>query len=202
MKKIFIPVKINQGINEKELISSNLPKKIAIAYSIQNKETAQKIKEILSKSHKITGLMQVLGCSKPKISEETEAILLVSSGYFHAISLASETNLPIYIWDFNKLKKVLKEEVISFNKKKRASYLKFLNSEIIGIIVSNKPGQENLQKAIFFKKSTKKKSYLFLSNNINIKEFENFNIDSWVNTACPRLDFDSSIINLKDILKL
>jgi 2-(3-amino-3-carboxypropyl)histidine synthase len=79
-----------------------------------------------------------------------------------------------------------------------ASYLKFLNAEKIGILVSTKPGQENLKKALSLKLKNKK-SYLFLSNNIDIREFENFGINSWVNTACPRMDFDSGVINLRNL---
>ncbi|MCK4553158.1 diphthamide synthesis protein [Candidatus Pacearchaeota archaeon] len=45
-----------------------------------------------------------------------------------------------------------------------------------------------------------KKSYLFISNNINTSEFENFGLDSWVNTACPRLDMeDNRIVNISKL---
>lgn len=202
MKVLYIPAKIKLNINKGKILALNLPKEIAIAYSVQYEEVASKIKEILSKTHKITGIIQVLGCSKPKFSKETKAVLLISSGRFHAVSLAAETGLPIYIWESNELKRVSKEEIYSFNQKKKASYARFLNSDKIGIIVSTKPGQENLKKAISFKKDNKqKKSYLFICNNIDLREFENFGINTWVNTACPRLDFDSSVINLKDLMR-
>ena len=44
-----------------------------------------------------------------------------------------------------------------------------------------------------------KKSYLFIGNEINPREFENFSLSSWLNTACPRLDFDFSVINIREI---
>lgn len=200
MKTIFIPAKINSEINIKKFQSLNLPKNIAIAYSIQYKEIASKINRILSKKHKITGIIQILGCSRPKFSKDTQAILLISSGKFHAVSLAAETNLPIYMIEADKLRKVSKEEADLFNKRKLASYMRFLNAEKVGILISTKPGQENLRKALSLQiKLKNKKSYLFISNNIDLREFENFCIDSWINTACPRLDLDSSIINLKDL---
>ncbi len=78
--------------------------------------------------------------------------------------------------------------------------MRFLNAEKVGILISTKPGQENLKKALSLRTKLKdKKSYLFINNNIDLKEFENFGIDSWVNTACPRLDFDSSVINIDDL---
>ncbi|MEK6913599.1 MAG: diphthamide synthesis protein [Nanoarchaeota archaeon] len=200
MKQLFIPAKIKPNINLNKILSLKLPKNIAIAYSIQYKETASKIKEILSKQHNITEMIQVLGCSKPKFSKETKAVLLISSGRFHATSLAVETGLPIYILESNELKQVSKEEIDSLNKKKLTAYTRFLNAEKIGILISTKPGQENMKRAISFKANQKKKkSYLFICNNIDIKEFENFGLNTLVNTACPRLDFDSGIINLSDL---
>jgi 2-(3-amino-3-carboxypropyl)histidine synthase len=198
MKTLFIPAKINSEINAKKISELKLPINIAIAYSIQYKEVAEKIRKILSQKHKITLVTQVLGCSSPKFSKETEAILLLSSGKFHAVSLAVETGIPVYILESDNIKKISKEEIDLLNKKKMASYMKFLNAEKIGILISTKPGQENLKKALSLKLKNKK-SYLFLSNNIDIREFENFGINSWVNTACPRLDFDSSVINLRNL---
>ena len=198
MKTLFIPAKIKSGINEKKISQLKLPINIAIAYSIQYKEIAEKVMAILSKKHKITLTLQALGCSSPKFPKETEAILLLSSGKFHAVSLAFETGIPVYVLESDNLKKISKEEIDLLNKKKMASYMKFLNAEKIGVLISTKPGQENLEKALSLRLKNKK-IYLFLSNNIDINEFENFGITSWVNTACPRLDFDSSVINLKNL---
>jgi len=201
MKTLFIPAKINSEINEKKIQSLKLPKDIAIAYSIQYKDISEKVKKILSKKHKITLFIQVLGCSKPKFPKNTKAILLISSGKFHAVSLAIETNLPIYILESDNLKKISKEEIETLKKKQKASYVKFLNSEKIGILVSTKPGQENLKKALAIKNKLRdKNSYLFIGDNLNLNEIENFSdIQSWINTACPRLDFDSSVINIGNI---
>jgi 2-(3-amino-3-carboxypropyl)histidine synthase len=206
MKTIFIPAKINSEVNENKIKALNIPyKSIAIVYSIQYKDIAFRVKQILSNlsdKYNITEMIQVLGCSKPTFSPETQAILLISSGRFHAVSLALETNLPIYILESNELTKISKEEIDSFKGKKRASYMNFLNSEKIGILISTKPGQENLKRAIELKNNNLegKKFYLFLANEIDSREFENFNdITSWINTACPRLDFDSSAINICDL---
>ncbi len=203
MKTLFIPTKIKSEVNKSKIleISKKLPKNLAIAYSIQYKDIADEIKKILSKKHKITQFIQILGCSKPKFPKETKSILLISSGRFHAISLASKNKIPVYILESNKLKKISKEQIDSMKRKNKASYVKFLNAQKIGILISTKPGQENFKKAIILKNKLKNKdSYLFISNEINSREFENFpEIQSWINTACPRLDFDSSIINIDKI---
>ena len=208
MKTLFIPAKRKLSINETKIteLSKKLPASIAIAYSIQYEEIASKIKGILSKTKQITNCIQVLGCSKPTFSKETKAILLISDGKFHATSLAREAKIPVYLLYNNKLEKIQESEVRQLKQKQKASYLKYLHADRIGIIASTKPGQQNLQKAIQFKKLQKKsnqnskKPYLFIASNINQEEFQNFpQIQSWVNTACPRLDMSAKVINLRDL---
>ncbi len=200
MKTLFIPAKINSKVNEEKIQSLKLPENTAIAYSIQYKDIAKQIYDILSQKYDITEMIQVLGCSKPKFSKNTKAILLISSGEFHGVSLAFETKLPIYILEQGRLRKISDDDVYAFEKQKMASYVKFLNSEKIGVLVSSKPGQENLKKAFDIKKKMKnKQTYLFLGNEIDTRQFENFDIEAWVNTSCPRMDFEGFIFNMADL---
>jgi 2-(3-amino-3-carboxypropyl)histidine synthase len=205
MKTLYIPAKANIQINKTEIeaISKKLPKNLAIAYSVQYANSAEKIKKILSKNHKITKFVQVLGCSRPDFPKATQAILLISSGRFHGISLSLESGLPVYIFENNILKPIQNNEIEVFKKKQKTSYLKFLNADKVGILVSTKPGQQNLKRAIELKKSlVNKKSYIFIGNEFNAEEFENFPISSWINTACPRLDMNTSIVNFRDLKKI
>ncbi|MEN7981882.1 MAG: diphthamide synthesis protein [Nanoarchaeota archaeon] len=203
MKTLFIPAKSTLQITDLEIksLSKKLPKNFTIAYSIQYKELAEKIKLNLSKKHKINSFIQVLGCSKPKLPKSTKSVLLISDGKFHATSLAYETKIPVYLFTSGILEKISKKEIEIFSKKQKGAYLKYLHAEKIGILISTKSGQENLKKAIDFQKKIKnKKSYLFISNNIDTNEFENFQIDSWINTSCPRMDMnEGSIINISKI---
>ena len=197
MKPLFIPVKIKSRVNKSKLteISKKFPKQIAIAYSIQYENIAKDIKKILSKTHKITNFSQVLGCTRLELPKSTKAILLISDGKFHAISLAYETKLPVYLSDHDKLTLISQKDIEILEKKKKAAYIKFLHADKLGILVTTKPGQQNLKKAIELKDLIEnKKSYLFLSNNINTSEFENFGLNCWINTACPKLDFDDPYI--------
>ncbi len=203
MKTVFIPAKIKSSIGKSGIlnISKKLPKSIAIAYSIQYKDAAFEIKKALSKNHQITSCIQVLGCSRPKFRKDTEAILLITDGKFHGVSLAYEAKLPVFILNSQTFKMIPKKEAEALEKRKKSAYLKFLNAENVGILVSTKPGQQNLLKAFELKrKLSRKKTYIFLGDNIDSMEFENFMIDSWVNTACPRLDMSSGLmINMNDI---
>lgn len=200
-KTLFIPAKRKLKANKSKIleISKQLPKNITIVYSIQFKDLANEIKQILSKDHYIIGVIQVLGCSRPKF-KKSDAILLVGSGKFHAINLSQQTNLPLYILEKDKLYQISNKDIEQFKQKQKAAYVKFLNADKHGILVSTKPGQQNLKQAINIKEKSKNNSYLFLANNINTNEFENFGLDSWINTACPRMDMnDSRIINADKI---
>jgi 2-(3-amino-3-carboxypropyl)histidine synthase len=187
-----------------ELNLDFLPKEILLAYSIQYKHTAEELKKKLeSKKIKVKGPTQVLGCTNLKSSIP---ILLVGSGKFHALNLGLRNNIPVYIYNSGKITELDKKELEMLKARKTAALSKFLYAEKIGIIVSTKPGQENLKQAeglkkLITKKYPEKTISLFLSNNINLSEFENFPVDFWINTACPGLFYDTSkIINSDDIL--
>ena len=209
MKTLFIPTYRKTELTKESLVKLHkLPKNIAIAYSIQYKPLAEEIrKELLnnkSNKHNIVNFNQVLGCSKLIIKKEIQAILLIGSGKFHAISLKLQTKIPVYLYEEGSLKEIEEKETEVIKKRRKAAYAHFLNSKTFGILVSSKPGQYRIKKAIELKNKLEKKGktcYIFISNNINIQEFENFNdIDFWINTACPRLEYDSSkIINIEDI---
>ena len=95
MKTLFIPIKSKLSFNKKDILetSKKLPINIVITYSIQYKELAINIKKILAKKHKILLFSQVLGCSILNLPKSTEAILLIGSGKFHALSLALERTI-------------------------------------------------------------------------------------------------------------
>jgi len=202
MKTLFIPAISKQELNKANLSKlTKLPKEIAIAYSIQYINLAKQIKKELSNSYNITSFQQVLGCSQLKLAKKTKAILLISDGKFHATGIAIELKLPVYIYNNRGIQAITKKDIENFQKKQKVAYMKYLYANNIGVLVSTKPGQQNLSKALQFKKQSKKKSYLFIANNLNTTEFENFpQIKSWVNTACRRMDMaDNSIININQI---
>ncbi len=203
MKTIFIPAKSRDKLDKESFleVSKTLPDRIAILYSIQYEFLAKEIRKILEKMRKITKFSQVLGCTRIIFSKETKAVLLIGSGRFHAISLATISNLPIYIYEQGKLSQLKESEINLYRQRKRAAYLKFLNSNKIGVLASTKPGQQNLAKALALKRKVKDKQlYFFLGDFLSPVEFENFGLDSWINTTCPRLDMESSsIINISDL---
>ncbi len=204
MEIMFVDVKTKFEIDYEKVCSeiNKIPEdNIAICYSNQFEEIAKKIKDKLGK--RIIYFCQVLGCSNPVFPPKTNAILIVGQGKFHSVSLAYESKIPTYLLENNSLTKIKEEEILKMENQKRGALLKYLSSKRIGIIVSTKPGQNRIKKAIDFKKSLrKKKGYLFITNNICLDEFENFDLDFWVNTACPRMDLTNGpLVNLDKIPK-
>jgi diphthamide biosynthesis enzyme Dph1/Dph2-like protein len=203
MKNFFISVNSRKKADLSVL--KNLPSKLAIAYSSQYHSQAKKVEDFLSKKHSILNFFQALGCTSPEISEEVEGILLISDGKFHALGIASDSRVPIYLYNLTRLEKILPKEMEELKRKGKRAYLRFLNSRKVGILISTKKGQNRTKNAFELKrKLVQKRAYLFVCENVDIAQFENFpEIDSWINTACPRLDMESEkILNFSNLGKL
>ena len=168
-------------------------------------------KQLIKQGIKIEKTQQVLGCSKVKTNLP---ILLISTGKFHAQNLYLQTPI-LYTFENNKIIRISNKDIARIKAYKKTALMKFFKAERIGILVSTKPGQQFqgkdeqrkplgfLGKALVLKKKLENKGkqpYIFISNNIDITQFENFNIDSWINTACPGLSMDNpNIINIDDL---
>lgn len=204
MKTIYIEavkkLELNRG-KFKELVSI-LPTTLYIVYSIQYKNLAQVVLKELKNRVKILGFSQVLGCAK--LSTKADAILLVGEARFHALNIAVSSSREVLVFDNHSISRVSKKEIEAEKSRERGKYLKFLSSRAIGILVSLKPGQKNLGTALKLQKELEKqgkKAYIFIADNIDTRELENFPIDIWINTACSPLSRDSGeIINI-DTLK-
>lgn len=200
MKTLFIEARKRSKDFDINVIK-DIPGKIHLLYSIQYKGLAEEIKKQLE--NKVIAFEQVLGCSKIK---PKATLLLIGSGRFHALNIAISTKNPVLIYENSKIHRISKEEILTFEKQTKIKIAKFLFSSSIGIIISTKPGQAKPGESI--KKKLKeqfpdKNFYLFVSDNINTAEFENFPVEFWINTACPGLESDSNkILNYETILEI
>ncbi len=107
------------------------------------------------------------------------------------------------------MSKIDRSEVEKYNKKRKAAYMKFLESAEIGILVSLKPGQNNFRKAVELKNQLKGKNcYIFTFDTLDFNQIENFPfVQCWVNTACNRIlddysKFPKPLVDLSDIEKM
>jgi len=212
MKTLFIEAKkkfSDKDINLK-LLDKLKGKTISLAATIQYINLIPKVKsylELINKKVIIKGgahyKAHILGCDSSALDKSADTILIITDGKFHAINNAIQLQKEIYIFDTENLFKIKKKEIELHKKKTLAKKKIFLSADIIGILVSTKPGQKNKTPEQIRKKIEKlnKKVYIFEADNINTNEFENFpQIKIWVNTSCPGLALDDKqIVNLIDI---
>ena len=102
-----------------------------------------------------------MGCRQDeaeKIKDKVNGFLYIGSGYFHPIGLHLKTKKPVLIFNptDNTLKPLEQAQVKNFLKQKKAAKLTFLNANKVGVLVSTKTGQNNIEKAIKLKNRTDK----------------------------------------------
>jgi 2-(3-amino-3-carboxypropyl)histidine synthase len=205
MKVVYIPTKVkNAGIREL-MKKVNIKEKYAIVTTIQYLD---EVNELKKDGYNVIG--QVLGCNVVKVlkSEEVEAYLYIGTGFFHPLNLAHAVNKPVYILDpmtheFSQLPEDTKDR---YEKRKKGMLLRYLSAQKIGIMVSIKSGQNQINRARVFKrkfdqKYPDKNSYLFLCD--SVRSLEDFpDIDCFVNTACIRIfedDLGKPVVNIRDV---
>jgi 2-(3-amino-3-carboxypropyl)histidine synthase len=212
MKILFIESKRKFGNLSLNLDSLRGFKKIGLVSVVQFLPIAKRIEDFLKKNgievlkaKTLANEAQILGCdisAAERIKDKVQAFLLLSTGKWHALML-SELGKPVLIYNGEKIEKLDKPDIIKFRQKKKAALMRFLSEDRIGILVSTKPGQFKLKDAFMLKENLEKKgkkAFIFIADTFNLSEMENFNLKSWVNTACPGMMFDSpNIINLSDI---
>jgi diphthamide biosynthesis enzyme Dph1/Dph2-like protein len=190
--------------------------KVCVLYPIQFSEPCKKIEKSIGNKAKALCFSQMVGCMLPC---KADAYVYVGDGLFHPLSIAKlqmqqllEEKLekaeeidfrfvlkPIYVFNplnnsFFSLQEQHAKEIEKLVDGIKARWLKFNLAKSYGIIVSIKPGQKNMKVALEIKRlllGLGKKAYLFLADTIREEELANFNIDFWINTACPNVEMPS-----------
>jgi 2-(3-amino-3-carboxypropyl)histidine synthase len=206
MKTLFIEAKSDIKVKLEREVIKKLPKRVGLVSTIQHLHALKSIKKQL-KNSVIGG--QVLGCdvgAARRIRDKVDAFLYIGTGEFHPLGIALETGKEVYSYNpiTKRMGKISKGDVEAYKRRRKGAYMKFLSSKRIGILVSTKPGQNNLRKAFELKRKLKdKECYIFVADTLHINQLENFPfVECWVNTACPRIVDDSSpkrIINFDDV---
>ncbi|MGM5488599.1 MAG: diphthamide synthesis protein [Nanobdellota archaeon] len=182
-------------------VLKQIPPDVGILTTVQHLQSLDSIKTQLAQA-KILG--QVLGCDASQATD-AEAYLYIGSGRFHPIEIKRHTGKDVYTYNpFTKeLSTITDDELEALERRKYAAYATFLHARTIGILVSTKPGQKNLEKARALKARLEKTCYILMGDMLTPQEAENFPfIDCFVNTACPRIRDDSfprPIIDIRDL---
>ena len=214
MKTLFIETHKKASALDLNLsLLDSLPgKTVSLTVTIQYIGVIPKVKGYLESKGKKVLLKKgafykghVLGCNSSAFNPSADTLLMITDGKFHAINNAIQLQREIYVFNGQTLEQVTKDELKAHNRRTEAKKKKFLTSKVIGLLVSSKPGQ-CVKSPIYIAKKIEeldKEVYLFESDNIDIREFENFpSIQIWVNTACFGLARDNpNIANLSDILE-
>lgn len=220
LKVLFFNVESPLNTNKIIKIILKLKEKFLGLYATsQSTKYLNKIKQELQKHSKkifITSNKsledpgQVLGCNYKNLElldEKVQAHLVISEGEFHIGGLSrKQINKPIY--HLNPLTFNLEKKKFQLNPeiRKQLAKQKLKDAKVVGFIVSVKPGQNRFWKVNEFAKKLEKKgkqTALFLCDTLNKQDLLNFyEIDLWVNTACPRIHDDLgdfNAVNLDDV---
>jgi len=217
MKTLFIEARSDENIipNKKDI--SLLPKNIGIITTVQHAHKINELIEFLKKQNKNPIIKknkqkypgQILGCDVSNaelIKDKVDCFLYIGSGNFHPIEAALKTDKKVYCYNplSRVFSKVNENEVERYKKRIKGAKIRFLSSKEIGVLISVKPGQYNLEKAKKLKEKYKDKNFYFLIfDTLRKEELENFNfIECFVNTACPRIaedELNKAVINIEDI---
>lgn len=213
MKTLFIEAKYTGKINLSRIKLDKLPEKIGLITTVQFVDYIPKIKQALKDKKVFIGKgkqvhkAQILGCdagSAEIIKNKVDSFLYIGTGKFHPLIVGVRTAKPVFTLNpiTGEFKKIEKQEITNYQKRKKAALVKFLHADTVGILVSTKSGQHYAPKDLkpLEKKYPKKKFYVFIAETIDYNQLENFPfIQAWVNTACPRIEEDIRIINIGEI---
>jgi 2-(3-amino-3-carboxypropyl)histidine synthase len=135
---------------------------------------------------------QVLGCDFSSARVPCAEILFIGSGSFHPKGIALYTGKRIIAADpFTGTINVFEPEEL--RKKRHIAIGRALDAKSVGILISTKSGQMSLNAAITLQRKAVAKSldaYLIALDEITEDRLLGFNVDVFVNTACPRVAED------------
>ncbi|MFT4890263.1 MAG: 2-(3-amino-3-carboxypropyl)histidine synthase [Halobacteriales archaeon] len=132
---------------------------------------------------------QVLGCNYASADIDADQVLYVGGGKFHPLGLAMEhPDKHVVIADpVNNVVDVADTE--KFMKQRYGAVHRAMDAESWGVIFSTKIGQGRWDTATDIVDSNDD-AYLLTMDEITPDRLQNFGLDAYVNTACPRVTTD------------
>jgi len=218
MKTLFIEARSKAKVELPDEFVKQLPEKIALFTTVQFMSSLEDAKKKLEANGKKVLLLkadhtqyygQLLGCSIKKFTGDFDAFIYIGDGLFHPKALMLKNTKPVFVFDplSKQHLKLSENSIAEMKRKSQASLNKFMHSNEIGVLVSTKPGQNNIKKAYELEKRFPDKNFYFLLfDTIDFSELENFPfIQCFINTACPRISYDEAekirkaVVNIDDL---
>jgi 2-(3-amino-3-carboxypropyl)histidine synthase len=201
---------------QKHLDDLKAYKNIGLVTSLQFVDAINEARAILEKSGNAVFIGnaknllpgQMLGCNiaaAREVEKNVDCFLMIGSGKFHALGLALATDKPVLMLNLEKgTLENLESSKQSMLKQRYAAIALAKDAKKIGILISTKPGQMNVELAEKLKKkivAAGRKAYLLAMDEIMPDKLIGFGMDAYVCTACPRIAienrtaFDRPILN-------
>lgn len=215
-----IYVEAKMYFDSEALVAAALPLiegwgKIGLASTAQHIHALGEVAEALRRSghQPVTGNSswkalydgQVLGCdyrTAQSIAEEVEGYLFIGSGRFHPIGLAIAAGKPVVTADpYTLTAGVIDEkEIMRLAMRRMAAITAAKGARRIGVLVSLKPGQLQLNTARSLCERLEhggKSPVIICMDEIGETQLENFaEAEAFISTACPRIALES-VANIK-----
>ncbi len=221
VKTIFIPCRAQADVKlVVESILENVDyEKLGLVTTAQYVHQLDEIREKLERGGKTVMISagrpnpgQIIGCDARAAggdsrgtAAEPDCYVYLGTGRFHPLRVAEETGKPVYaVKPSGELEKISEKELMKCAKIRAARMDGFKRAEKVGIIVSAKPGQSRMGKAIELRKKLEreKQTFIFIANEIKPDYFTGYDIDAWVNTACLRIGedaFEKPVVDISEI---
>ena len=212
IQTLFLNAKSNLDVTK--IIEKAIPhikgKKVGLVSTSQHAHILNKAKKILIENkfepligkgdNRIELKGQILGCNfsaAKSIADKVDSFLFFGSGNFHPLGLIFITNKQVIVCDpytcevKDKELYYLKDMIL---RQRYGAIARSKDTEVFGIVVGSKIGQQRLNLAYEIKEKLDlkgKKSYIFSLDNFSPDFLEGFKeIDCYVSTACPRIAID------------
>lgn len=212
-KTIFIPCRSKADV---ELVADNILekvecKKIGLVTTAQFVEDLDEIRKRLEKAGKTVVISlgrpnpgQVLGCDA-RAAKGADCYIYIGTGHFHPLRVALETGKPVYMaHPSGGIERVSDDEIMKHEKIKAARLHRFKEARTVGVLVSTKPGQNRMEQAMGLREKLRgeKETFIFAANEIKPDYLTGYDVDAWVNTACPRMAedrFEKPVVDISEI---
>ncbi len=149
---------------------------------------------------------QVLGCNfsaARSVDIDVDCFAFLGTGVFHAVGVRIATGKRTYVLDpFSNTVSDVEQEADRLVRQRYGAIAMAENAEKFGIIISEKIGQRRERLALAIKEMIENAgltSYLFYGDELKPEDFY-YDVDAYVNTACPRVTYDDYLRFKKPVL--
>jgi len=222
VQTIYIEAKT--AVSIKPAVKKTLPllkpwKHVGLVTTVQHVDMLGEARTILLKAGKSVAVGdagrlkyagQVTGCdysNATAVAKDVDAFLFVGGGRFHAIGVALATSKPTIVAEpYERRAYTIDEEVQKIVKQRWVSSLEAQKAKRFGVLIGLKSGQKRIDEAMRVKEKLEKKgkkATLLAMREVTPEALMQFpTIDSFVNTACPRIALDDAKKFRKPVLTI